>query len=99
MIVRRLGVWSVAKLYAAITASMGLLIGLCIALVSMVAGASAMGGEGSRAVPMFGAMMGVGAIIGAPIVYGVMGLIGGAIGAALYNLFAGIVGGVELDVQ
>jgi hypothetical protein len=95
MVIRRVGVWSAAKLYAAIMAAMGLFIGLMFAALSLVGAAAGMD-EGAGA---FAGLFGVGAIIIAPIFYGVMGLIGGAIGALLYNLFAGMVGGLEVETE
>jgi hypothetical protein len=102
MIIRRVGVLSVAKLYGGISATMGLIIGACFALVATVGGgmANALAGSNSSAASAgFGALFGVGAIIILPVMYGVIGLIGGAIGAGLYNLFAGIFGGIEVEVQ
>ena len=97
MVIRRFGVWSVAKLYAAIAGSFGLIIGLIVAVASTVGAGLARSVGGSSPFPV--AFLGVGAIVLVPLCYAVMGLISGAIGAALYNLFAGIVGGIELDVQ
>jgi len=99
MIIRRVGVWSVARLYGGISASIGVLIGACFALAALVGGmASALGDSGIRG-GAIGAMFGVGAIIFLPIVYGIFGLAGGALGAALYNLFAGMFGGIEVEVE
>jgi len=97
MVVRRMGVWSVAKLYSVMAGTFGLLIGAIIACVSLVGGTLARSDSSTSAFPA--AFLGVGAIIIAPIFYAVIGLISGAIGAALYNLFAGIVGGVEMEVE
>jgi hypothetical protein len=94
MVIRHLGVWSVAKLYATISATFGLLVGLIVAAVSM-AGA----GLAREAGTFPAAFLGVGAIVLAPLCYGLFGIVAGSIGAALYNLFAGMVGGVEIDVQ
>ena len=99
MVVKRVGVWSVARMYGALLAAMGLLAGLMIALVSL-AGASFMNqadmsGGPSWIAPVFG----VGAIVVLPIFYGLMGIVVGAISAVLYNLFAGIVGGVVLETE
>lgn len=95
MIVKKVGVVSVAKIYAAISASVGVLIGLGFALASMVGAGLAENSE----ISMFGPMLGVGAVIVLPIFYGCMGFVGGAIGAALYNAFAAMVGGVQIDVE
>ncbi len=95
MIVKRLGVWSVAKVYGAMTAAMGLLFGL------ILGGLSALGlgmAEGSE-IPFLGAVVGIGAVVLLPLVYGCLGLMMGAISAVLYNVFAGLVGGVRIDTE
>ena len=95
MVVTHIGVASVAKIYGAISASFGLLIGIVVALASLIgAGVSA-----SEDTIPFAPLLGVGAVVALPILYGVMGLIAGAVGALLYNVFAGLVGGVRLDVK
>ena len=103
MIIRRFGVWSAARLYAGISACMGLLIGIVVALLSTLGGlagaAAAELNSGLAGAGAMGAVFGVGAIVILPIFYGVLGLIGGAIGAGLYNLFAGLFGGLEVEVQ
>jgi len=95
MIVKSVGVISVAKISAAISAAMGLLIGIVFAMASMVGAGLSESGEMS----MFGPVLGVGAVIAFPILYACFGFIGGAIGAALYNVFAAMVGGVRLDLE
>lgn len=105
MIIRRLGVWSVARLYAGIMGTFGLIGGVFFALMATVGGlAGAMASSASSrgaglAAGGLSAIFGVGAIIILPICYAIAGLIGGAIGAALYNLFAGMFGGIEVEVQ
>lgn len=95
MIVRRVGVASVAKIYGAISGAFGLVAGLFLALASVVGAGLA----DSSDVSFLGPLLGVGAVIALPVFYGVMGFVAGAIGAALYNVFAGMVGGVEIDVE
>ena len=95
MVIRRFGVWSVAKLYGALSAAMGLLIGLCIAAASAVGMSMAEGDEPGFMAGIFG----VGAIVILPIFYGVLGVVGGAIGAALYNVLAGTLGGVTVETE
>jgi hypothetical protein len=100
MVIRRIGVWSVSRLYGALSASMGLLIGGIIALFSLAGGAAGAFGHNADSVSGPLAMMfGVGAIVFLPLFYGILGLCAGALGAALYNLFAGMFGGIELDTQ
>src|SRR5258708_39428239 len=101
MVIRHVRVWSVSRLYGAVSATMGLLIGACFALVAALggmAGAMRDSGSGLGSGGPF-ALLGVGAIIIFPLLYGVGGLVGGAIAAALYNLFAGMLGGIELDTE
>jgi hypothetical protein len=95
MVVKSLGVVSVGKMYGAISAAMGLLFGIGIALFSVL-GASLADSTQSA---ILGPVLGVGAVIALPIFYGVLGFIGGVIGAALYNLFAAMVGGVEIQTE
>jgi hypothetical protein len=83
-------------MYGAISGTMGLVIGLGIALFSMVGAGLAPDGD---APAWLGPVFGVGAIIFLPIFYGVMGLIGGALSAVFYNVFASLVGGVTVDVE
>jgi hypothetical protein len=100
MVIRHVGVWSVARLYGALSAAMGLLFGGIIALAATLGGmAGAMRESGSGLSGGFGALFGVGAIIFLPLFYGALGLIVGAIAAALYNLFAGMLGGIELETE
>ena len=95
MVVKRVGVASVAKIYGAISATMGLVFGCILALASLVGAGMADSAESAILGPIFG----VGAIIAMPIFYGIMGLLGGALAAVLYNVFAGMVGGVSVEVE
>lgn len=95
MVVKSVGILSVAKIYGAISAAFGLVLGCFFALAGVVGGGLAGNSEGAIFAPLFG----VGAIVVAPIFYGIMGLLGGALGAVLYNVFAGMVGGVSIEVE
>lgn len=95
MIVKRVGVMSLAKVMAVIYAGIGLIAGICVALLSLVAG----GALGQHGASGLGMGFGFGSIILFPILYGVLGFVGGIISAWLYNLVAGSIGGVELDLQ
>ena len=92
--IKKFGVLSVAKMYAAIMLVMSLLIsipyGLFVIGISLM-GASA-GGRGGLAIGGGGVIIGLLVMIGLPIFYG-------AIGALLYNIFAGMVGGIEIEVE
>ena len=95
MVIRRVGIWSVARMYGALSGGMGLIFGLIVAVASTVGLSLAEGDEP----PFIAAAMGVGAVVILPLFYGVLGIVAGAIGAALYNLLSGIVGGVTIDVD
>lgn len=99
MVIRRIGVWSVARLYGALSAAGGLIVGAIIALVSLVGGASGAFSEAEAMSGPLSMMLGVGAIIFLPLGYGVLGICVGAIGAVLYNLFAGMFGGIQLEIE
>jgi hypothetical protein len=101
MVIRRIGVWSAARLYGAILGCLGLLFGACFALAATVGGmAGALrNSDSGLASGALGALFGVGAIIFLPLFYGVLGVVSGAIVAALYNLFAGMFGGIEIEMD
>ena len=98
--VKRVGPGSAFKIGLVTYGIIGLLAGIVMACVSMVAGS--LGGLGSSAVPgarALGLGMGFGAIIFFPILYGLMGGVFAALGAVIYNLVAGWVGGLEVDIS
>jgi Transmembrane domain of unknown function (DUF3566) len=98
--VRRVGPGSAFKIGLVTYAILGLVLGIFMAFISMVAGN--LGSLGQSAAPgsrLFGFGMGFGAIIFFPICYGLIGGIFAAIGAVIYNLVAGWVGGLEVDIS
>jgi hypothetical protein len=97
MIVKRVGPLSVAKNAAVLYAVLGLIVGAMFSLAA-VAGAFS-GGDDTGVAAGIAGIVGVGAIVIAPIFYACIGFVGALIGAALYNLVAGMVGGIELEVE
>jgi hypothetical protein len=103
--IRKLGVLSVAKIYAVIMLIISLIFaipyGLFIIIISLIGGAGAGSQDGwaGLAVGGGGVVFGLLFLIGIPIIYGIMGFIFGAIGALIYNILAGIVGGIEVEVE
>ncbi|HEX7696529.1 MAG TPA: DUF3566 domain-containing protein [Candidatus Acidoferrum sp.] len=98
--VKRVAPGSAFKIGLVMYAILGLVLGIFMAFISMVAGT--LGSLGQSAAPgakLLGFGMGFGAIIFFPICYGVIGGIFAAIGAAIYNLVAGWVGGLEVDIS
>jgi hypothetical protein len=95
IVIRRFGVLSMAKLYGALCALLGLIIGAFISLFAVLGAAflpSNSGLSGGASI-----LFGVGAIILLPILYGVFGFLTGLITAALYNLLARMMGGLEIE--
>lgn len=99
--IRKMGVLSVAKLYAMMALILSLLISVPYGLIIMVFGV-AMLGTGEKAGFAAGGgsiLIGLLVMIGLPIFYSVVAFVSGAIGAFVYNLLAGMVGGVEIEVE
>jgi|SRR3989344_7960228 len=94
-VLRRIGVFSLAKLQAVLMAIFGLIAGIFYAIIGSIFLASS-NSLGSNSLG-FGAGLGLLAIIVLPVVYAVIGFIAGAIGAFLYNLVARWTGGIEMD--
>jgi hypothetical protein len=99
MVIRRIGVGSVAKIAGLLYAVAGFLMGACFALLAMV-GAGIGAASSDESTPLWLApLFGVGAIVSLPILYGLLGALFAALGALIYNVVAGMVGGVQLEVE
>jgi len=103
MIVRRVGVLSIAKIEGFLMFIVGLIVGVLYGLAFMLFGmtaASFAARSDSQALNGVSAVViGLLIMIGVPIFYGVMGFIGGAIGGLIYNVASGIVGGIKLELE
>lgn len=99
MIVKRVGPLSVAKNLAVLYAILGLIVGGFFSLAAMAGAFGAAGSDNGGAAAAVAGIMGVGAIVIAPIIYACIGFVGGLISSVLYNLVAGMMGGIELDVE
>jgi hypothetical protein len=104
MMVRRIGVLSLAKMQALLMFVIGLIIGVIYGLIFMIFGAAltAMAPHGQDAALGGGIstiVIGVVMMVAIPIFYGVLGFIFGLIGGFVYNLAAGVVGGIKLDLE
>jgi hypothetical protein len=98
--VKRIAPGSAFKVGLVVYAFLGLIVGICMALFSMVAGSlGSLAGGGVPGARALGFGFGFSAIIVFPILYGIVGGIGGVIAAAVYNLAAGWVGGLEVDIS
>ena len=99
MVIRRVGVGSVAKIGGLLYAVAGFLLGACFALAAMV-GAGIGAASSDESTPFWLApLFGVGAIVFLPILYGLLGAVFTALGAVIYNVLAGMVGGLQLEVE
>ena len=97
VLVTRIRPLSLAKITTVVYGAIGLFIGAIVAVVSFFGATAGALADGS-AEPWLGAVLGVGAIVAAPIFYGTLGFLGGLFTAFVYNLAARWMGGVELDV-
>jgi len=99
--IKKLGVLSVAKIYALIMLGVSLLFCIPFGLIMMLSSVAMLGSReaGIGSIGGGGIMASLFFMIGLPIVYGAMGFVFGVIGALIYNIFAGIVGGVEIEVE
>jgi hypothetical protein len=97
MVIRHVGVGSLAKMLAALYAIWGFIFGVCFALLGMVGAGF---NSGNSDAPMWvGGLFGVGAIVVLPLMYGIFGALGGALTAVMYNVIAGMVGGLEIGTE
>jgi len=93
-VVKRIGVWSYAKIATIIMAIFGLINGIYMAIVI-----SLLGTRASAAVDPLTLSLGAFVIIIFPIIFAIMGFVGGIIGAWLYNMIAKWVGGVKIEFE
>lgn len=102
MIVKRIGVWSLAKISGLVYGGMGLIFGAIFGFFSLVGMGMASVAADQGGGPMealFSMLFGAGAVLLMPLFYGFMGLVGGAITALIYNLAARLVGGLTLELE
>ena len=86
--IKKVGVLSVAKFYAACTGFIGLIVGILVAITNKLLPAARL------TVPATSYLM---SIILFPIFYTLFGFIIGAFEAWLYNLIAKTIGGVQIE--
>ncbi len=94
MVLRRVVPISAGKVIGAISAILGLFLGVIMTLVSLAG--VAVHQDGGPQVPAL--FLGAGAVIFLPLFYGVMGFFMGMLYAAIYNVVAGYVGGLEVEL-
>jgi hypothetical protein len=101
-VIARISPGSAAKVGLVLYAVLGLILGILVALLSLMAGGIA-AHLGQNAPPglsyAFGVGGGLSAIIIMPIVYGIIGAVAFGLSALIYNVVAGWVGGIEIDLK
>lgn len=97
MILKKIGVLSLARMLGGAYAALGLVVGFIFSLASLVGSfAASMANSEEAAGAAIGLLIGVGAIVFMPIMYGLMGFLGGALMAFIFNIMAGVFGGIEM---
>jgi hypothetical protein len=101
MILKRVGVFSLAKILGTLYALLGLIVGgfFTIFAVLGISLEAASGSSGAGPSGFEGMVFGVMGLFFFPIMYGVMGFIGGLIMGILFNVVVGLVGGLELTLE
>ena len=101
MQVKRVGVFSLAKMYAVTMAAFGLIFGVIYGLFFMIVGGAMMagGGRDSGTAGASSLVTGLVMMVAVPVFYGIIGFLAGAFGAVVYNVAAGVVGGLELELE
>jgi apolipoprotein N-acyltransferase len=90
--VRRVGVLSVTKMYAAVYGVLGLVFALVFIFASLVGYLLA----SDKSYPGYVA---AGIIVAMPLIYGILGLVSGFLIARIYNMVAKFLGGIEVELQ
>lgn len=89
--ITRIAPGSLAKILGLAYALFGVLIGLIMAVIALVAGTEESG--------IMGILLGVAAPIFLALIYGLMGWVGGYVTGWIYNLVAKRVGGIKIEVE
>lgn len=98
MILKKFNAMSVAKVSGLLYGLLGLLIGALVALMSLIgSGTAAMAAKSGK--PLFGLLLGAGAVVGLPLFYGGLGFVTGYLGALMYNWVAQMAGGLEFEME
>jgi hypothetical protein len=99
MVIRRIGVLSLAKIFAAVYGALGLILGIIFALASLLGGAMGQAARDAAAPAIISVLFGFGAILFMPLLYAAMGFVAGVVSALVYNFVAKLTGGVELEID
>ncbi len=96
MVLRRIGPLSAGKVTAVLYALLGLFIGACMTLLSVLGGSPS--GE-ADAMGSYSAMFGIAAILIIPIMLSIVSFISGIISAFIFNIATKLGGGIDVDLS
>lgn len=96
MQIKRVRVWSAAKVCGVLGGFIGVLVAGVAGMVGVISGDFYRGLNASDAVSL-GAR--VGFVMAFPLIYAGLGFVGGALHAVIYNLVAEFFGGIEVDLE
>lgn len=99
MVIRRIGVLSLAKISAVLHGTMGLIFGIIFALASLLGGAFGQAARDAAAPKIISVLFGFGAILLMPLLYAIVGFLIGVVSALVYNFVAKATGGLELETD
>ncbi|MDT5157716.1 MAG: hypothetical protein QOC99_586 [Acidobacteriota bacterium] len=99
MQIKRVGIFSYAKITAVTCAAFGLIFGVLYGLIIIIFGAAMLTGRNTAGAGAGSIVVGLFIMIGFPLFYAILGFIMGAFGAVVYNVAAGFVGGIELELE
>jgi hypothetical protein len=97
--VRGIRILSLGKIAGIVYACLGLIVGMLVAMISVLGGFASLANDSGAAAGLIGMFLGVGAVFVFPILYGVLGAVMGMIVGAIYNVAARLVGGLELEID
>lgn len=98
MTITRVRIASLARVAACLYAGIGLIVGVCIFLVSLIGFSLPADNDGGMP-PWLAPVFGAGAVVLLPLLYGTLGAIALSVMGLLYNVAARAVGGVQIEVD
>ena len=100
--IKRVGVLSLAKIFALVFLVIGLIIGVIYGLFIMILGGTLLsqaGGDAAGFAAFGGVVAGILVMVMVPIFYSGIGFVFGVLYASVFNAAAGFLGGLELQVE
>jgi hypothetical protein len=98
-VIREIGVLSLGKVAGIVYACLGLLVGIIVAMVSVLGGFAGLADEGGATAGIVTLFLGAGAVFVLPIFYGILGSVIGMLVGVIYNVAAKLVGGIEITID